>query len=99
MCGRTGPRLVGFHASLVSAVFLCGRTGPPLVGFHASLVCVVCLCGRTGPPLVGFHASLVCAVFLCDHTTDCEVYSFTISGCGVFNVCTNLGSCRTHEGG
>ena len=30
--------------------------------------------------------SLVYAVFLCDHTTDCEAYSFTTYGYGIFNV-------------
>ena len=40
-------------------------------------------------------------VFLSFHTTncECEAYSFTTDGYGIFNVCTNLGACPTHEGG
>ena len=44
-----------------------------------------------------FH--LVYTVFLCDHATGCEAYSFTTDGYGIFNAPTNLGACRTHEGG
>ena len=40
----------------------------------------------------------LCAVFSCFHTTDCEA-SFTTDGYGIFNVHTNLGTCRTHKGG
>ena len=43
--------------------------------------------------------SLVCAAFLCDHTTGCKAYSFTTDGYGIFNVRTNLGAYRSHEGG
>ena len=38
------------------------------------------------------------AVFPCFHTTGCEAYSFTTDGYGIFNVCTIVGACRTHEG-
>ena len=41
--------------------------------------------------------SPLCAVFSCFHTTVCEAYSFTVNGCRIFNVRTNLGACRTHE--
>ena len=50
----------------------------------------------TQPQLI---TSLVHAVFLCDPTTGCEAFSFTTDGYGIFNVCTNLGVCRTHKGG
>ena len=43
--------------------------------------------------------SLVYAVFLCGHATDCEAYSFTTCGHGIFNVRTHLGAYRTHEVG
>ena len=32
-----------------------------------------------------------------DHSTCGEDYSFTTDGCGIFNVCTNVGERRTHE--
>ena len=35
---------------------------------------------------------------LFDHTTDCEAYSFTTGGYGIYNVLTHLGMCRRHEG-
>ena len=35
----------------------------------------------------------------CFHTTGCEAYSFTIDKYGTFNMCTNVGACRTHKGG
>ena len=41
----------------------------------------------------------MCAVFSCFHTTGCEAYSFTTDGYGIFNVRTNVGTYRTHEGG
>ena len=41
--------------------------------------------------------SRVSAVFVCDHTTGCESYSFTTDGYGIFNVRTNLGTCRTRH--
>ena len=37
--------------------------------------------------------------FLCDCTTSCEAYSFMTDGHGIFNVCTKMGVCCTHEGG
>ena len=42
---------------------------------------------------------LLCAVCSCFHTTDCDAYSFTTDGYGIFNVRTHLGACRTHEQG
>ena len=44
--------------------------------------------------------SLVYAVFVCDRTTgcECEAYSFTTDGYGIFNVRTNVGACCAHEG-
>ena len=41
--------------------------------------------------------NLAYAVFLCDYTTSCEAYSFTTDEYGIFNVCTNVGACHTHE--
>ena len=43
--------------------------------------------------------NLVYETNLCDHTTGYEAYSFTTVGHRIFNVCTHLGACRTHEGG
>ena len=44
--------------------------------------------------------SPLCAVFSFFHTTGCDAYSFTTDGYGIFNVSiTDLGACRTHEGG
>ena len=36
---------------------------------------------------------------MCDHTPGYDAYSFTTDGDGIFNVCTNLSSCHTHEVG
>ena len=38
-------------------------------------------------------------MFSCFQNTDCEAYSFTTDGYGIFNVRTNVGACHTHEGG
>ena len=44
-------------------------------------------------------SSLVYAVFLCGHTTGCEAYFCTTDGYGILNLRTNVGACRTHDGG
>ena len=49
--------------------------------------------------LPSFFFFPLCAVFSCFHTTSCEAYSFIIDGFGIFNMRTNLGTCRTHEWG
>ena len=43
---------------------------------------------------MGEHSILpMCAVFSCFHTTDCEAYSLTGDGYGIFNVCIlNVGT-------
>ena len=58
--------------------------------------------GLLSPGKVSSHSTALpsffslCVVFLFFHTTDCEAYSFTIDGYGIFNASTNLGA---HEGG
>ena len=41
----------------------------------------------------------LCAAFSYFHATGCDAYYFTTDGYGIFNVRTNVGACRTHEGG
>ena len=43
--------------------------------------------------------STIHAVFPCFHSTGYEAYSFTTDGYEIFNVRTNVGACRTDEGG
>ena len=38
-------------------------------------------------------------MFSCFHTTSCEAYTLSRQMDGIFNVCTNLGACCTHEKG
>ena len=49
--------------------------------------------------LCSFLFFFLCAVFSCFYTTDCEANSFMTDGCGMFNMRTHLGACRTQEGG
>ena len=46
-----------------------------------------------------FIPELLYEVCLCGRTTGCEAYSFTTDEYWIFHVFTNLGSCRTHDGG
>ena len=41
---------------------------------------------------------VLCIIFSCFHTIGFEAYYFTTYEYGIFNVCTNAGACRTHEG-
>ena len=63
----------------------CGLLFPGKANSHSTAL----------PSLVVF----VCAVFAYVHTTGCDAYSFTTDEYGIFNLRTNLGAWRVHEGG
>ena len=54
---------------------------------------------KGNPALVFLSFFFLSAVFSSFHNKGCDAYSFTTDGYGIFNVCINLGACRTHEEG
>ena len=86
-CGLFSPGSAGCFPQGRRAVFPgeCGLFSLGKVSSHS-----------TALPSLSFYP--VCTVSSCFHTTVCDAYSFTTYGCGIFNMRTLLGVCRTHEG-